>query len=189
MKAVVLEMPQEWLDERHRLDLDRKDEMWDGVLHIVPPASSEHNELGADLMRLLGRLAAARGLRRFVEPGIFDPDVQSMTSYRVADLGFARPEHVTRRGIEGRAVLVVEILSAWDESYEKLPYYRRVGVEELLYVDQSTRAFEVRRPDGDGWAVVGADPDGGVELSSLGVGLRTAGNRLHVRTPDGAEVL
>jgi len=27
-----------------------------------------------------------------------------MTSYRVDDVGFALPEHVTTRGIEGRAV-------------------------------------------------------------------------------------
>jgi len=187
MKAVVLDMPQEWLDERHRLDLDRKDEMWEGVLHMVPPGSSGHNELGADIMSLLRPLAAERGLRRFVEPGVFDPTIPSMTSYRVADLGFARPEHVTRRGIEGRAVLLVEILSPRDESYEKLPFYRRVGVEELLYIDPATNVFEVRRPVGDGWLVVDADGDGWVELSSFGVGLRTIGHRLQLRTGERIE--
>lgn len=189
MKAVVLDMPQEWLDERHRLDLDRKDEMWEGVLHVIPPASSAHNELGADLIAIFGRLAADRGLRRFVEPGIFDPDVEEMTSYRVADLGFALPDHVTSRGIEGHAALVVEILSPRDESYEKLPFYRRVGVEELLYVDPVTRTFEVRRPDGDGWRVVGADEGGWVALTSLGVRLCRVGERLHVRTADGTTEL
>lgn len=189
MKAVVLDVSQEWLDERHRLDLDRRDEMWEGVLHMVPPGSSEHNELGADIMSLLRPLAAERGLRRFFEPGIFDPTIPSMTSYRVADLGFALPEHVTRRGIEGRAALVVEILSPRDESYEKLPFYRRVGVEEVLFVDQLTKAFEVRRPEGDAWLVAGADDDGWIDLSSLGVGLRTVDACLHVRTPDGTKVL
>jgi hypothetical protein len=158
MKAVVLDMPQHWLDERHRLDLDRHDEMWEGVLHVVPPASSDHNRLGAHLMTFL--LPLAPHLEGFFECGIFDPDVEEMTSYRVADLAFARPEHVTRRGVEGRAALLVEILWPGDESYEKLGFYRRVGVEELLYVDPVTRAFEVRRPDGDGWAVAGPDQDG-----------------------------
>jgi len=189
MKAVVLDMPQEWLDERHRLDLDRKDEMWEGVLHMVPPAFSDHNELGADLMMIFGRLAASRGWRRFVEPGVFDPAISAMTSYRVPDLGFARPEHVTRRGIEGRAALVVEILSPSDESYEKLDYYRRVGVEELLYIDPFTRVFEVRRPADAGWTVTAADTDGWVDLLSLGVELRAVGQRLHVRTGDRTEVL
>jgi len=189
VKAVILEMPEEWLDERHRLDLDRKDEMWEGVLHVVPPASSSHNEVGADLLGVFHRYAAARGLRRFVEPGVFDPAVPGMTSYRVADLGFALPEHVTTRGIEGRAALLVEILSPSDESYEKLPFYRGVGVEELLYVNPATRAFEVRRPDADGWLVAGADHEGWVGLVSLGLGLRTAKARLQVRTPDGIEQL
>lgn len=190
MKAVILDMPQAWLDERHRLDLDRQDEMWDGVLHIVPPASSEHGERGGHLIAVLLPVAARRGLRGFVEPGIFDPAVQGMTNYRVADLAFARSEHVTSRGIEGRAALVVEILSPSDESYDKLGFYRLVGVEELLYVNPISRAFEVRRPDRDeGWTVVPAGPDGWVEVASLGVGLRRADGRLHVRTPGGTEPL
>ncbi len=189
MKAVILEMPQEWLDERHRLDLDRKDEMWEGVLHVVPPASSAHNGLGADLMAVFRNPAAGRGMRGFFEPGVFDPGVPGMSSYRVADLGFARPEHVTTRGIEGQAALLVEILSPSDESYEKLPFYRRVGVEELLYVNPNTRVFEVRRPDADGWRLVDADHDGWVDLASVGLGLRTAGAHLQVRTPAGIEDL
>lgn len=182
MKVVVLDMPQEWLDERHRLDLDRKDEMWEGVLHVVPPASSEHNRLGAALMAFL--LPVAAPLEGFFEPGVFDPAVAEMTSYRVADLGFARPEHVSRRGIEGRAALVVEILSPRDESYEKLPFYRRVGVEELLDADPATGAFEVRRPSGDGWVVAAADEDGWVGLDGLGVGLRAGDGRLQARSGD-----
>jgi len=189
MKAVFLDVPQVWLDERHRLDLDRKDEMWDGVLHVVPPASSEHNELGGHLMAVLRPLATDRGLRSFPEPGVFDPAVGGMTSYRVGDLGFARPQHVTRRGIEGRASLVVEILSPSDESHAKLAFYLNVGVEELLYVDPVTKAFEIRRPAGVDWAVTAADGEGWVGLASLGVAMRTLGGSLHIRTPDRTERL
>jgi len=184
MRAVV---PDAWVEERARLGLDGKDEMWDGVLHMVPPASSAHGEVGSDLAAVLGRRAMTRGLRRFNEPGIFDPAIPDMTSYRVPDLAYARPEDVTDRGIEGRAVLAVEVLSPKDESYEKLPFYRHVGVEELLYVDPTTRSFEVRRPDGDGWTVVDGDGTGWTRLQSLGVALRTADGRLQVRTDAGVE--
>ena len=183
MRAVV---PDELIEERRRLGLDRRDEMWDGVLHLVPPASSAHNEIGADLAAILWQPAKSRGFRRFNEPGVFDPHVSNMTSYRVPDLGYARPEHVSDRGIEGRAVLAVEILSPRDESQEKLPFYRQVGVEELLYVDQTNKAFEVRRPNGDGWRLVGPD-DGWTELVSLGVALRLFGGRLQVRIEAGIE--
>jgi Uma2 family endonuclease len=186
MRAVI---PDELLEERRRLGLDRRDEMWDGVLHMVPPASSAHNELNSDLAEIFGRAARARGLRRFTEPGVFDPAVADMTSYRVPDLGYARAEDVSARGIEGRAVLVVEVLSPRDESYEKLAFYRRVGVEELLYVDSTTKAFEVRRPADEGWIVIGADSDGWTTLACLGLALRTGDGALEIRGDDGVEAV
>ena len=189
MKAVILDVPQTWIDERRRLGLDRKDEMWDGVLHMVPPASSAHNNFGFRLALAVRDAADGRGLLGFVEPGVFDPTIPGMTSYRVPDLGFARPEHVTSRGIEGRAALVVEVLSPADESLDKLSFYRHVGVEELLYVDPGTKAFEVRRPKAGGWLVVDADIEGWVGVDSLGIELRTAGPRLLVRCPDLTEEL
>ena len=131
MRAVV---PDELIEERRRLGLDRRDEMWDGVLQIVPPVSSAHNEMGADLGGILGRAAKSRGLRRFNEPGVFDP----------------------------------------------------VGVEELLFVDQTTRAFEVRS-DGDGWSLGSPAEDGWTELASLGAALRWSDGRLQVRTDLGVE--
>ena len=36
MRAVLLEVPEAMLDERRRLGHDGRDEMWDGVLHMVP---------------------------------------------------------------------------------------------------------------------------------------------------------
>jgi Uma2 family endonuclease len=138
-------------------------------------------------MRALLGLAADRGLRGFSEPGIFDPAVQEMSSYRVADLGFARAEHVSTRGIEGSAALVIEVLSPSDESFEKLRFYGRVGVEELLYIDPETRSFEVRRPAEGGWALASPSTDGWVELVSLAVQLRTIGHRLQIRSSSGTE--
>jgi len=180
-------VPDEMIEERRRLGLDRRDEMWDGVLHMVPPASSERGRLELRLAARFDRAASIRGLWAIAEPGIFDPKVGDMTSYRVPDLGYARPADVTERGIEGRAALAVEILSPRDESYEKLPFYLQVGVEELLYLDQTTRKFEVRRPEGDGWGVVGADDVGWTPLAGLGVALRLAEGRLLVRTDVGTE--
>jgi hypothetical protein len=36
VRVLFIEAPQAMLDERRRLGLDRRDEMWDGVLHVVP---------------------------------------------------------------------------------------------------------------------------------------------------------
>lgn len=184
MRVVV---PDEWVEERQRLGLDGKDEMWDGVLHMVPPASSVHGRFGSDLICALRLAAKSRGLWNLIEPGVFDPAIAGMTSYRVPDLGYARPEDISQRGIEGRAVLVVEVLSPQDESFDKLPFYRRVGVEEVLFVDPEARTCEVRRPDGDGWHLVHADDDGWTALDGLGVALRPVDGRLQVRTDLGVE--
>jgi len=184
MRAVV---PDEWVEERRRLGLDGRDEMGDGVLHMVPPASSAHGRLEHRIAVLLDSSATSRGLWVMGEPGVFDPAISDMTSYRVPDVGFARPEDVSERGIEGRAALVVEVLSPGDDSYEKLPFYRRVGVGELLYVDVKTKDFEVRRPDGDTWLLVAPSGDGWTGLASLGVALRWTDGRLQVRTDAGIE--
>ncbi len=110
-----------------------------------------------------------------------------MKNFRVPDLGYARFADVTERGIEGRAVLVVEVLSTRDEAHAKLPFYRQVGVEELLYVDSMTKAFEVRRPEGEGWVLVESDDGGWTPLASLSAALRLVDGRLQVRTPLGLE--
>ena len=39
MRAVMLDVPESLLDERRRLGLDVFDEVWEGVLHMVPPPS------------------------------------------------------------------------------------------------------------------------------------------------------
>lgn len=32
-----------WLEERRRLGLDGRDEVWEGILHMVPAAAFEHD--------------------------------------------------------------------------------------------------------------------------------------------------
>lgn len=37
MRAVWIGVPDRFLEERHRLGHDKQDELWEGVLHMVPP--------------------------------------------------------------------------------------------------------------------------------------------------------
>src|SRR5262245_9595612 len=100
MRVVMLEAPKELLAERRRMGADKRDEMWEGVLHMVPPASSDHQRLGTELLLALAPVAKQRGLQPFYETGVFRPGhVES--DYRVPDLLFARREQVTHRGVEG----------------------------------------------------------------------------------------
>jgi hypothetical protein len=49
MQALWLEVPEKFLEERWRLGHDKKDELWDGVLHLVPLPGSRHQRLTSDL--------------------------------------------------------------------------------------------------------------------------------------------
>ncbi|MGH3698985.1 MAG: hypothetical protein ACRDRU_29160 [Pseudonocardiaceae bacterium] len=70
MRAVLLEVPEAMLAERYRLGLDGRDEVWNGVLHIVPPPGGPHQEAGGELFLVLGPLAKRQGLRPHYETGL-----------------------------------------------------------------------------------------------------------------------
>lgn len=187
MKAVLLEIPdaiRSWMDERARLGHDRFDEMWEGVLHMVPPPGGPHQDRSGQLIMALGPLAQARDLRIAPEMGVFDPG--RTDSYRQPDVAVYRAEMLSARGIEGRAELVVEIRSPWDESWEKLPFFAAMGIPEVLIVEPTEAAVLVLRADGSGYDRVTADADGFASLAVLPVGFRVeAEGGLVVRTATG----
>lgn len=139
MRALWLEVPESFLEERRRLGHDRKDEIWDGVLHMVPPGSFAHALVIGNLLLALDSVARRRGMRAMQsELGVFEHD----KNYRVPDVTVFRPEHCTERGLVG-AVLVIEVLSPNDESREKQPFYAARGIRESWIIDPKTRAHEV----------------------------------------------
>src|SRR5271154_687340 len=58
MRTLVLDSPTDGLDEllerRRRSGLDRLDEVWEGVYHMVPAPSGPHATIESQLHRLLG---------------------------------------------------------------------------------------------------------------------------------------
>lgn len=60
--------------------------------------------------------------------------------------------------MEGRAGPAIKIRSPGDETFEKIGWYGRVGVAELLVVDRDTRA--VRHWVADGPVPAETEPDG-----------------------------
>jgi Uma2 family endonuclease len=155
----MLEVPEHLLQERRRLGHDIRDEMWEGVLHMVPQPLTRHQVLGVRLLAALLPAADARGLVSTYETSVFRPGAE-WSDYRVPDLVFARRENVSERGIEGRAELVIEIRSPGDESYEKLPFYAEVGCQAVLLIDRDTLDLEL---------FVGGEATTAGRLESLGV--------------------
>jgi Uma2 family endonuclease len=171
----MLDAPQAMLDERRRLGLDGRDEMWDGVLHMVPPAGDRHQELGAAFLLTVAPPAQSRGLASRYETGLF----RAEDDFRVPDLLFRRPDQGSDRGAEG-AELVVDIRSPNDETYVKLPFYAEVGVREVLVLHPEDRRVELFRSVAGQMLPVSADASGGLRCEVLGIWLLTVGQSLRI---------
>jgi len=183
MRAVWIGVPESFLEERHRLGQDKADELWEGVLHMVPPPAEVHSCVQTDLVVALSLLTRSRGWRVYVECGLFGAE----KNYRVPDLILARPDHRSTRGVEG-AELVVEVLSPDDESRDKLPFYARMGVREVWLIEPATRAFEILELAGGAYRVVPAGADGTCS-PLLGIELRVAEGALELRDGDNIHVI
>ena len=141
MSTLVLGTPPPELkalqERRRRAGVDRLDEVWKGVLHMVPGPSHEHARISHQLAVLLDGPARAAGL----EPTLSEFNLGlSEHDFRVPDGGLHRP------GASGvwhaTAAAVVEILSPGDESRQKLPFYAAHEVDEVLLVDPATKTID-----------------------------------------------
>src|SRR5262249_27662454 len=93
------------------------------------------------------------------------------TDYRVPDLCVAYPAQRSEHALEGRAELVIEILSPRDESRDKLPFYASRGVREVWLIEPATREVEVLALRSRGWELCLAS-DGAPHAPGLAIDLR-----------------
>lgn len=142
MRTVVLEpLPTEvaaLIERRKELGQDHLDEVWEGVYHMAPAPSKAHAYLDDELAAVLRRYGRPSG---FVGSGPFnlgEPD-----DYRVPDRGLHRARSA---GVwEATAAMVVEIVSAGDETFEKFAFYAGHGVDEILVADPASRVVRLWR--------------------------------------------
>lgn len=136
MRTVVLDPPpaefERLLERRHRVGADRGDEVWDGVLHMVPAPHFRHSDLVAQVLEYLGPPSRTAGLRRGADFNLGHAD-----DYRVPDGGLLDPG--PPRLYEPTARLVLEVLSPGDETIDKLPFYAGCHVDEILIVEPDQR--------------------------------------------------
>jgi Uma2 family endonuclease len=125
------------LERRRRAGADRLDEVWEGVHHVVPAPSGEHADLAQQLAVLIDGPARSAGL----VPTMHEFNLgESEHDFRVPDGGLHRQR--PRGAWQATAALVIEIVSAGDESREKLPFYAAHDVAEVVIVDPAERAVE-----------------------------------------------
>jgi hypothetical protein len=131
MRVVMLEAPQALLDERRRLGLAGRDEMWGGVLHVVPPAEGPHQGLSSEFFLTAGPVAKARGLVPRMGTGLF----RTADDYRVPDQLHCLPGHLSERGAEGAELVVLHPTPRRAELYrlveDRLPPVQADAAGEL----------------------------------------------------------
>jgi Uma2 family endonuclease len=176
MRALLLEPDREWLEQRRRDGLDRRDEVWEGVLHVVPPPRTRHELIARDLADILMRVARPLALEVFQHFAIYP----SERNYRQPDVVVIRREDLRDIGAV-TAELAIEVLSPNDESRDKLPFYAAQQVGEVWLVDPQMRATEVYVLRGGTYFAVVPSRPGIINAPRLGLELSVIdGPRLRI---------
>ena len=137
--------------ERAAIGANHHDEVWEGVYMMTPAPANEHQKLVHRISMFLDQALQSSGGNE-VLPGV---DLSNRGEdwehdFRVPDIAVFLSDtkaenHDTHW--RGAADFLVEIVSPGDRTYEKIPYYSRLGVRELLTVDRDPWTLELYRHD------------------------------------------
>lgn len=137
------------LDERKASGGDRYDEVWEGVYMLSPMAGNAHQRVVLRLARVLQDVVEPDDAGEvFAGVNLSDRWDDWEEDYRVPDIAV----FLRRGGAEdldshwrGPADFLVEVTSPGDQTRERLPFYGRLGVRELLIVDRDPWGLEMYR--------------------------------------------
>jgi Uma2 family endonuclease len=169
VKAGVPEVSPAVLARRKLTGEERWDEMWEGVVHMSPAPTYEHQRIVDRLLLFLAPLLE-RGGRGTIVSGI--NVFRTHDDYRIPDLSFVargRVDVLAEEGARGAPDAVVEVRSPSDETYEKLPFYAAIGVREVIVIARDTKKPEIHRLATPGYATVASDGEGFLVSETLGV--------------------
>jgi len=162
--------------QRREGGIDGHDEVWDGVYVMAPIANNEHQDISTSLTVILGLLIMFPRLGRVHGGANVSDQLDDWTqNYRVPDvLVFLNGNPAQDRGSHwlGGPDFAIEIASPGDRSREKIDFYSRVGVRELLIIDRDPWQLELFRPVGGRLqSAVVATPADAVSIQSEIVGI------------------
>lgn len=175
MKAVMSSLLPDVQAIRKKTGADQWDEMWDGVLHLPPAPNCDHQDLEGSLESYLRYYWAPQCKGKVYHQINVSPGGDWLKNYRIPDLVPLLPPRfgINRNKYFERAPdAVIEIHSPGDEAYEKMLFYRDLGVPEVWIIDRDSRVPEIhvlkrgrykkQSPTAQGWI---RSPQTGIELA------------------------
>jgi Uma2 family endonuclease len=186
MRAVLVHVTDAELAGRRLRGLDRWDELWDGVLHMTPAPSLEHQRILDEIIMFLGRHLTSAG-RGTLRSGV--NVFRESADYRIPDLTFVavgREQLFHQDGVRGGGPdAVIEIRSPEDESYDKLPFFAALGTREVIVIDRDTKRPEIYRLAGSQFVALQPDSSGWLVAETMSVRFRAvAGSPPRLRIED-----
>jgi Uma2 family endonuclease len=143
----------ELIQERKRLGIDRDDEVWEGMYVMPSMPNNAHQRLVGALGRIFSEVAngSVQG-QSYPGANVSDRRKGWEHNYRVPDVLVVLSNS---RAIDcdthfcGGPDLVVEIQSPGDDTEEKVPFYGKIGVRELLILHRDKRSVRLLRLEGE----------------------------------------
>src|SRR5438067_11127022 len=140
------------IQERKRKGIDLYDEVWEGMYHMPSMPSNAHQKLLDDLGDILTEVVK-RGKRgeKYQGANVSDRRKGWDHNYRVPDMVVVlKKSRAVACGTHfcGGPDFLVEIESPGDDTEEKVPFYGKIGVRELLIIHRDRRSQRLLRHDG-----------------------------------------
>jgi Uma2 family endonuclease len=141
------------IQERKRKGIDLYDEVWEGMYVMPSMPTNEHQKTLDDLGDILTEVVKREKKGKKVQgANVSDRRKGWEHNYRVPDMVVVLNDS---RAIDcnthyfGGPDFLVEIQSPGDDTEEKVPFYGKIGVRELLIIHRDKRTLRLLRLDGE----------------------------------------
>jgi Uma2 family endonuclease len=151
MAAVLLDrnLAESILAERRARGNRTREEVWNGITHIMPNPNNEHQDI-AVFFSTVFNLLFGLGKPNRVEssPNLSDRVDEWEKNYRNPDMAYFAADTEAEDHDSfwcGGPDFLLEVISPDDMSREKLPFYASIGTKEVIIVDRDPWQLEFYR--------------------------------------------
>jgi Uma2 family endonuclease len=141
------------IEERKRKGIDRYDEVWEGMYVMASMPNNAHQKVLDDLGDILTELVKRGKLGdKYQGANVSDRRKGWEYNYRVPDMVVVLKDS---RALDcgthffGGPDFLIEVQSPGDDTEEKVPFYGKIGVRELLILHRDKRALRLLRLEGE----------------------------------------